>query len=664
MITSLVYNITFANDKNISRDLTFSTEGSTLITGPNEAGKSLNLEMIAYALFGNEALRGKTTDYKRISCKLAITLNGKTYRIERVKSNAKLFTTGTDSEEQLGTGITPVNAAVIAILGFDYSVYKIAHLAAQGDLQALAAMKPTERKAMVDTVAGLNQLDDVLVSLGNDIKIAKAEVTATEGFVTQVTEPTAPAQSLDDLNAKKVALQQQGNEIYQAQSIRQPNQPNATALLQPLTEPQAPQLWDQPAEPEEPVMPNEFSLETLEQLTGIVSQLKEHRTTLAKQLDLPELTLPEVQAQYALIELAKRATERDSLLAKGSLTCSNCGHENHLASELLASYDDVPATVIPATFEITALYRMEGRIDAIETLKHQQLEAYQYVDSYGQFEATERVWSAYAVELKNHEQQHIQWTNEVTRILATNTTLKNNYDTQLSEVQTHNQGLAHRNAEIEKQNSLAQENYQRDLDTYTTAQLSITAEIVNQHREATALVEQGITQWSAYEQNMIRYRDDVAKQTVLANKITELKGNVTDLENARKALKQTKTDVKSYLTPALSRVASQLLSEMTGGVRNTVAIDEDFDVLVDGQPLRTLSGSGKDIVNLAIRIALGQVLTHKVLPMMCLDEIDQGMDADRARYTQECLQRITPQVGQMLIVSHRPSVSDHVLTLG
>jgi DNA repair exonuclease SbcCD ATPase subunit len=664
MITSLVYNITFANDKNISRDLTFSTEGSTLITGPNEAGKSLNLEMIAYALFGNEALRGKTTDYKRISCKLAIQVNGKTYRIERVKSNAKLFTTGTESDEQLATGITPVNALVMSLLGFDYAVYKIAHLAAQGDLQALAAMKPTERKAMVDTVAGLNQLDDVLVTLGNDIKIAKVEVTATEGFVTRVTEPTAPAQLLEDLNAKKLALQQQGNEIYQAQAIRQPSPVYPTSLLQPLTEPQSPQLWDQPCEPQAPVMPNEYSPETLVQLNGIVSQLKEHRTTLAKQLDHPELTLPEVQAQYALIELAKRATERDSLLAKGSLTCSNCGHENHLASALLASYDDVPATVIPATFEITALYRMEGRLDALDTLKQQQLEAHQYVDSYGQFEETERDWSAYAVELKNYQQQHTQWTTEVTRILATNTTLKNNYDTQLSEVQNHNQGLATRNTEIEKQNRLAQETYQRDLDTYTTAQLSITAEIVNQHREVTALVEQGITQWSAYAQNMVRYHDDVAKQTVLASKIAELKGTVTDLENARKALKQTKTDVKSYLTPALSRVASQLLSEMTGGVRNTVAIDEDFDVLVDGQPLRTLSGSGKDIVNLAIRIALGQVLTHKVLPMMCLDEIDQGMDADRARYTQECLQRITPQVGQMLIVSHRPSVSDHVLTLG
>src|SRR5262245_43467351 len=61
---------------------------------------------------------------------------------------------------------------------------------------------------------------------------------------------------------------------------------------------------------------------------------------------------------------------------------------------------------------------------------------------------------------------------------------------------------------------------------------------------------------------------------------------------------------------------------MTGGRRQSIRVDEEFDVTVDGQPLNTLSGSGKAVANLALRNGLGQVLTNNVLSLFVGDEID------------------------------------------
>ena len=46
--------------------------------------------------------------------------------------------------------------------------------------------------------------------------------------------------------------------------------------------------------------------------------------------------------------------------------------------------------------------------------------------------------------------------------------------------------------------------------------------------------------------------------------------------------------VKQHLIPSLNRVASHLITGMTGGQRQSIVVDEDFDVTVDGQALDTI----------------------------------------------------------------------------
>lgn len=92
---------------------------------------------------------------------------------------------------------------------------------------------------------------------------------------------------------------------------------------------------------------------------------------------------------------------------------------------------------------------------------------------------------------------------------------------------------------------------------------------------------------------------------------------------------------------------------MTSGVRNSIYIDNEFDILVDGQRVETLSGSGKAVVNLAIRIALGTVLTNKIFSVFMVDEADAAMRGERASYTAECLRNLRKTVSQIFIISHK-----------
>ena len=54
-----------------------------------------------------------------------------------------------------------------------------------------------------------------------------------------------------------------------------------------------------------------------------------------------------------------------------------------------------------------------------------------------------------------------------------------------------------------------------------------------------------------------------------------------DYAEANKRLTELKSKVKSLLLPSLNKVASVLLSQMTGGERNLVTVDEDFEILLD-----------------------------------------------------------------------------------
>ena len=136
----------------------------------------------------------------------------------------------------------------------------------------------------------------------------------------------------------------------------------------------------------------------------------------------------------------------------------------------------------------------------------------------------------------------------------------------------------------------------------------------------------------AFEAQRATYERDLALYTTLVAELVEKQEEVEGWRKAKASLIDLRLRIKTYLVPSLSKVASHLLSQMTDGQRTSIVVDENFDIMVDGQRLETLSGSGKACANLALRIGLGQVLTNKVVSLFIGDEIDASMDAERAYF--------------------------------
>jgi DNA repair exonuclease SbcCD ATPase subunit len=188
MLKHLSYSVTFpSTGRTLAADVAFRP-GFGVITGPNESGKTAHIEQVRFCLFGSAALRGKTEDYKSLKSELDLSIRGESYRICRTINSARLFR----GKEEIAVGVRPVNEKLLKILGFGLDVFDVACVANQGEIERLGAMKPTERKRMVDTVVGLSLIDELARWAGEEALSLFREAEAIERTLVAPVEPEQP----------------------------------------------------------------------------------------------------------------------------------------------------------------------------------------------------------------------------------------------------------------------------------------------------------------------------------------------------------------------------------------------------------------------------------------------------------------------------------------
>ena len=94
MLTKLSYSVTFpTTGRTLAGEFEFKP-GFGLITGANEQGKSLIIEVVRWCLFGSSALRGKAEDYKTLRATLQFSARDQSYVVDRTFTTAKLIGLG------------------------------------------------------------------------------------------------------------------------------------------------------------------------------------------------------------------------------------------------------------------------------------------------------------------------------------------------------------------------------------------------------------------------------------------------------------------------------------------------------------------------------------------------------------------------------------------
>jgi exonuclease SbcC len=139
-----------------------------------------------------------------------------------------------------------------------------------------------------------------------------------------------------------------------------------------------------------------------------------------------------------------------------------------------------------------------------------------------------------------------------------------------------------------------------------------------------------------------------------------------------RALADLRTELNATLRPDLSELASGFLRDLTNGRYTDLELDEDYGttLLDDGDPKAVISGGEEDIANLALRLAISQMIAERAgqpLSLLILDEIFGSLDEDRRVAVVDLLRSLADRFPQVILITHIDSVRegfDRVVRVG
>jgi exonuclease SbcC len=130
--------------------------------------------------------------------------------------------------------------------------------------------------------------------------------------------------------------------------------------------------------------------------------------------------------------------------------------------------------------------------------------------------------------------------------------------------------------------------------------------------------------------------------------------------NAEKLLNSLNQSLSTQVKPALEEAASRVLGILSDDRFNSVRFDDDYLVKVqednDFRDLAEFSGGEIDLISLAVRLALGEIVSQRYgqggVGFIILDECFGSQDKERRETIKEGLRRLSLSYGQVFIVSH------------
>ncbi|WP_157385582.1 AAA family ATPase [Mesorhizobium sp. STM 4661] len=674
MLKNLTYSVTFPSTGRTLAETVEFKAGFGAITGPNESGKSFIIEMIRWLFFGTAALRGTVPDYKKLTGELTFTIRDVDYRVWRTITQAKVFR----GKEQIAVGTKLVNAKIVELLTFGMDVFDIANVANQGDLEKLGSMKPTERKRMVDSVIGLGVIEDLAKSAGDE---ALALGRRADDLKSSLYEPPEPVLPENYRPAKEI--------LADLDSIR-----NLKTEFDQL------QGWlsVERVPPVKPVSKIDMPLDVIRSMLDGQNETKAQHLALAIQLDNLPAPSPYSEEQLSKVciqisdydkwqELVRfraqyptPAYTREQLAEADSAIVEYVNHQllenarGKLGELLDHGHHECPECEHRWPVEADAVEKMQAEIERLSQLPNSDLEPaltsaqvrveLHNIDHFESGISPEVVPEASRPLLTGSQVDEHRRANAAAAQRETLSATLASYAKRLADmpnyqVMLNNQG-AHQALMVQFENDMINfEVWKAERADKLVRSVMLEASVA-QLPSLYAAYEVSCAyeiQKGNYDELAERYRQ--ATETIAY--FSEQSG---EWKKAKEALTTLRTMVKQHLVPSLNRVASHLIKQMTGGQRQKIEVDDDFNILVDDQSISTLSGSGKAVANLALRLGLGQVLTNNVFSLFMADEIDASMDKDRAENTSYTLQTLKTRISQILLVTHKYPQADYYVNLG
>lgn len=620
MLRSLYYNVEFPSTGRLFENRIEFAPGLTAITGRNESGKSLIVEMILYALFGKSALRGMASDYKNLKVELCLTVLGKNIIIKRYPKHELLTVDGIET----AVGADAINKTVPQLLGFGLDVFKVSLAALQDELNEFTNMRPTARAKMVDDLTGMNRLELLEVDCKST---AKQHKQMAEALTLNMIKPVEPEKPVGYMTSDQV------EKSLAAEHLAQVQRKVALSIREPV-------------KPIEPVKPP--FIETLEELEKYQEQVQARaqlRASLKNQIDKipdPISTLTELADYEAYVEYQQEVSRR------GPKT----SYELSELRDWQEYYTGTKAKCPECSFEFIIGSKVNPKdtppISSSEVDLHLS-----YLNNWKQ-PIQEVCYEGPTFDLVKEKIAHARSEEKA----ALRQQLENS---PLLPDRAEDLKLARDYDKLLGQYIVLTENYSDQLAEYNSAQITLSKTPDNSAK--ISQLEELAKICVLYEHQIQDFNQKTDHYNTVALKLETEQRLSQEYLSGAKSIKNTRLRVKRELAPLISQTASSLLYQLTEGERQAIVVDEDFNVWVDNQPLQTLSGSGKAVVNLALRVGMGQVLTAKVLSLFIGDEIDGSMDKTRAEATHNTFKRLAEHLDQVILITHKPIAADNIISL-
>lgn len=699
----MIHKLSFWGHPTVPDTKVSFTSGFNLLHAPNGRGKSTILELIAYSLFGTEALRASAgQEYPLLGTDLTLTVNNKAYQIIRSKKRTELLEQGV----VVAVGTTAVNAFILRLLGYNGKVYNVANYVRQDHVKALThVLRADDRRKVLENTIGLGIIDNVVKEFSDSLRGLTAEAKALEAVLaTPLEMPVAPqgyvASRDERLNELAKAYNQYNYLKGHLNSIRlvEPIAPavadvsdEALAALNAEAEglikkQQHFNNYEQQvkhlkamvaAKPKLGVYAGLIEHYSLEQLKELTQEAAKHKRAILKyqrnvdrlvNLAVPSLSEEEIAEGSKQIDLQHQWVQYQEVLDSEHVDCPKCGEHFCINHKDLADYPFTPDSPKPEAkwserelwqqvqiWETIVPERKKLEAENLEMLKGCVAKSKQFFEQFPELNP-EQSDKDYELLLQLN-QSYSEW-------------LLGDYEIKLQKLEQH-PPTDYSEAFKKVKDEISQ--------AYTAGGSWARFRILqNSYAENLANATRITTELAILEADAIAYADYVAFDKVCNNyevacrifeqrqaernlwqeKLTGLATDIDDYTLAVKGLKAAKNDIKNHLLPSLNTAASHLASLMSEGVINSVLMLDDFSIKAMKadryRPVETFSGSEASIINLALRIALGQVLTHSVFSVLIGDEIDASMDSARTVAVWTSLARLVEanKIKQVILVSH------------
>jgi DNA repair protein SbcC/Rad50 len=635
MIENLTYAVSFpSNDISLSGDLSFQP-GITAVVGRNGSGKTFAAnEMVRYMLFGKKALRGPASDYKNLEGRMTVVIGGKRFTILRGKKES----VADESGKLVALKAEAVTQFIVSQLGFDLDVFDVICAARQKDSERLTRLRPAERKKMIDDIVGLSQNEAVEKQCRDEAKQLRRDAETLKDTVVEAVEPVRPdayrksEEIFQELRAAK-AVEQRRSELEKIISAVGP-------------------------EPMQPVEARRSDIEELEQWEKTRIEGEARYNELRRRIDaIPELDFTEEQLDNAeaWLDFAEEVDRRGPppTLERAAVEAEiEQWHRYNALKDQERHEVDCPKcshiflTGLPVPDQPTTPLRvLTTELAAIEAWAEPLVEP--EGPSIIGFATRKEVVAARAALAKQDEKRQLE--AEIGSLVLLNS--KDHELVQARRVEAQWEAFLEAQADWNERVADAEDARQE----LATLPAPVDVDALNE----------AFTDARVYETQHEAYLVAKKREDELTATIVEKLAKAESYKEGAEALKRTRATFKAFLAPSLGRVASAFISQMTGGKFDSVIVDEEMNIAVNGQDVSTMSGAQATLANLALRLALGQILTAKVFPVFLGDEIDSDCDDEWAPLVAEALGRLKSQLKQIILISHKQfDWADHHVKIG